>query len=87
MGGVEKNIFIKIENDLIFGAPEMDVDRTSENGKASSVQFIHFLFSNDQIEKFKNNKNDIFLGIDHKEYSHTTKLKEETIKSLSKDFN
>ena len=87
LGGIEEKIFIKIDNDTIYGKPEMDVDRTSENGKASSVQFIHFLFTDDQIEKFKSNKSDIYLGIDHKEYSHTTKLKGNTVKALLVDFN
>ena len=87
MGGVEKKIFIKINEDLIYGKPEMDVDRTADNGKASSVQFIHFLFSDDQIKNFKNFENEILLGIDHKEYSHTTKLSKDIVEALSKDFN
>ena len=87
MGGVENKIFIKINDDLIFGRPEMDVDRTSDNGKASSVQFIHFPFTESQIEHFKNSKSEISLGIDHKEYSHLTKLSQNTIESLVTDFN
>ena len=30
---------------------------------------------------------EIELGIDHSEYSHTTKLADTTIKSLATDFN
>ena len=87
LGGVEKNIFIKIDDERIYAAPEMDVDRTSDDGKASSVQFIHFNFSNDQVNKFKDQNNIIEVGIDHKEYSHTTKFSEDNIKALSADFN
>ena len=87
LGGVEENVFIKIDNDLIYGKPEIDVDRTSADGKAASVQFIHFELTSDQILKFKGNNVSIELGIDHKEYSHTTKLSESTIKALSTDFN
>ena len=36
--------------------------------------------------KFKNSS-EIEIGIDHDEYSHTTKLTDSTIKSLSSDFN
>ena len=86
IGGVEKNIFIKIDNDMIYGKPEIDVDRTSDDGKASSVQFIHFNFNDDQISKFKPKKS-IEIGIDHIEYSHTTKLSEQNIKALSLDFS
>ena len=66
--------------------PEEDVDRTSAEGKASSVQFIHFKFTDDQVKKFKSNSSQIEIGINHKEYSHSTKLSENTIKSLSADF-
>ena len=87
LGGVEENVFTKIDNDIIYGKPEIDVDRTSAEGKASSVQFIHFEFDQNQISKFKGNNVSIELGIDHKEYSHSTKLSESTIKALSSDFN
>jgi len=86
VGGIEKNIFIKIENELVKAIPENDVDRTTAEGKASSVQFIHFKFNDDQINKIKTGNASIELGIDHKEYAHTTKLTEENIKSLLVDF-
>ena len=87
LGGVEENVFIKIENEVVYGKTEIDVDRTSAEGKASSVQFIHFEFDQNQISKFKGNNVSIELGIDHKEYSHSTKLSESTIEALSSDFN
>ena len=86
VGGIEDNVFLKINGEEIKAIPENDVDRTSANGKASSVQFIHFKFNDSQIAKF-NNASEIEIGIDHKEYSHMTKLPGETIKSLSADFN
>ena len=86
VGGVEKNIFIKIDNEIVKAIPEDDVDRTSAEGKASSVQFIHFKFNDDQINKIKLGKETIELGIDHKEYMHTTKLSKDNLKSLSADF-
>jgi hypothetical protein len=86
VGGIEKKIFMKIDNEVVKSVPEEDVDRTSAEGKASSVQFIHFKFSNNQIEKFKSGSASIELGIDHNEYSHITKLTENNIKSLLLDF-
>ena len=86
VGGIEEKIFIKIDGEIIKADPEDDVDRTSAEGKASSVHFIHFKFNEDQIMKFKSNSTNIELGIDHKEYNHTTKLTEYNIKSLSADF-
>ena len=87
VGGIEEMVFMKINGETVKGVPEEDVDRTSAEGKASSVQFIHFNFTDEQIEKFRSNDVDIELGMDHKEYSHTTKLSKENIYSLSADFS
>ena len=87
LGGVENHVLIKVDNEIIRALPEKDVDRTSAEGKASSVQFVHFILNEDQIEKFKDNNIKIEIGIDHKEYSHTTKLNESNIKALSEDFS
>ena len=86
VGGIEEKIFIKVDNEEIKAVPENDVDRTSAQGKASSVQFIHFKFNDNQINKIKSGIVSIELGINHKEYSHSTKLTEDNIKSLSADF-
>ena len=86
VGGIEEKIFMKIDNEIVKAVPENDVDRTSAEGKASSVQFIHFRFDDDQISKIKLGNVNIELGINHKEYAHTTKLTEDNIKSLSADF-
>ena len=86
VGGIEEMVFMRINGETVKAVPEEDVDRTSAEGKASSVQFIHFNFTDEQIEKFKSNDVDVELGMDHKEYSHTTKLSKENIASLSSDF-
>ena len=87
VGGIEQNVFMKVEGEIINAVPEEDVDRTSTEGKASSVQFIHFKFNEKQVEKFKSGSLNVEIGIDHKEYSHTTKLTDLNLKSLSADFN
>ena len=87
VGGIEEKIFIKIDGEIIKAMPEKDVDRTSADGKASSVQFIHFKFNDEQIQKFRSNNVEIEIGIDHKEYSHTTKLSTMNKNSLSADFS
>ena len=86
VGGIEEKIFMKINDEIIKAVPEEDVDRTSAEGKASSVQFIHFKLNDDQISKFKSDSATIELGIDHKEYTHTTRLAENSVKSLCADF-
>ena len=86
VGGIEKKIFMKIGDEMIKAIPEKDVDRTSAEGKASSVQFIHFNLTDEQIQKFKSDNADVEIGINHYEYSHSTKLSSNNKKSLSADF-
>ena len=86
VGGIEEKIFMKINDEIVKAVPEEDVDRTSAEGKASSVQFIHFKLNDDQVSKFKSDSATIELGIDHKEYTHTTRLAEDSVKSLCADF-
>ena len=87
VGGIEGNVFMKIDGKVVKAIPEEDIDRTSAAGKASSVQFVHFKFNDLQIEKFKSGTSKIEVGIDHNEYSHSTTLNEVSLKSLSEDFS
>ena len=86
VGGIENKVYIKVGKEKISAIPEKDLDRTSAEGKASSVQFIHFNFSEQQIKNFKDINNEIVVGIDHKLYNHMSKISEETRIALSKDF-
>ena len=87
VGGIEEKVFLKIGDEKIKSIPEQDVDRTSSEGKASSVQFIHFEFSDDQIKKFKDISNEVIIGVDHEMYAHTVKLTKNNKQALALDFN
>ena len=86
VGGIEKKVYIQIEDEKIKAVPEVDLDRTSSEGKASSVQFIHFNFSEQQIKKFKNLSKEAIIGIDHSLYNHMTKVSKDTQNALIQDF-
>ena len=83
---IKEKVYIQIGKEKISAIPEKDLDRTSAEGKASSVQFIHFNFSQEQIKKFKDINNEIIIGIDHKLYNHNAKISKETREALSEDF-
>ena len=87
VGGIEEKVFLKIGNEIIKSIPEQDVDRTSAEGKASSVQFIHFEFTDEQVKKFKELSNEVSIGVNHEMYQHTVKLTESNKKALSLDFS
>jgi len=86
VGGIEEKVYIQIGKDKISAIPEKDLDRTTDEGKASSVQFVHFHFSEQQIKNFKDIDSEIIIGIDHELYNHMSKISEETRKALSEDF-
>jgi hypothetical protein len=86
LGGVEETITIEFDGEVVKGLPEEDVDRTTADGKASSVQFIHFPFTDDQVEKFKAAER-ITVGIAHEKYGHMSIMPEATKAALSEDFS
>ena len=86
MGGFEEQIYIKIDNIIIKGKAELDGDRTTADGKASSVQFVHFEFDDKEIEFLKNNIEKVSITIDHENYRHAAMLNNDTVKELIEDF-
>ena len=87
LGGVEETAFFEVEGERIVGRPEDDVDRTTADGKASSVQFIHFHFTDEQVARFRAAGARVILGFDHPAYSHMTILPEEVRGALAQDFD
>ena len=86
IGNVEEFIYMSIGDDKIKARYESDIDRTNSKGKTSSVHFLHFDFNQDQIEQFNSNEAKIYLGIEHKNYSHITILIDENINNLKEDL-
>ena len=86
IGNVEDFIYMSIDEDKIKARFESDIDRTNSKGKTSSVHFLHFDFNKDQIKNFHKNESKIFLGIEHKNYSHFTILSDESIINLKEDL-
>ena len=86
IGGIEEKIYMRVNQEIIKAVSEKDVDRTSAEGKASSVQFVHFHFAKDQIKKFKDPNVEIIIGIDHGLYSHMTKIPKNIQSALAQDF-
>ena len=74
LGGVEETVTLDFDGESILAVPEEDVDRTSADGKASSIQFLHFPFNDAQAAKFKASDADVVLSIGHEKYGHMVKL-------------
>ena len=87
LGGVEETAFLEFAGQRVVGTPEADVDRTNAEGKASSVQFIHFALSPEQISAFRAPGTQIVIGFDHPAYGHMSVMPEPVRDALSKDFD
>ena len=86
LGGVENTGFIEVDGARIQGVPEADADRTNEEGKASSVQFIHFPFTAEQAAAFRKDGARVVLGFTHPNYGHMSVMPEATRQALAGDF-
>ena len=87
LGGVEETFFLSIDGAEVTATAETDVDRTSAEGKASSVQFVHFHLTDDQAAKLKGGAGEVILGIKHRAYSHMTILPPATRAALAGDLD
>ena len=87
IGGIEEKTFMKINGDTVEARPEADVDRTTADGKASSVQFVHFDLTPKQVKAFKSEGAEIVVGFSHPDYHHMTQLSEPVRAALAEDLS
>ena len=84
---IEQMISLRFADHLIKATPEDEEGRTAEDGKTSSIHFLRFLFSVEQIESFKQSNQDIILEVTHPHYTHKTLISENIRKALNIDFD
>ena len=86
LGGVEGTVTLKVGQETITAVPEDDVERTRSDGKASSVHFLHFPFSDAQVARFRDPAVEVLVGINHPNYGHAAVLPAEAREALAGDF-
>jgi hypothetical protein len=86
IGGIEGSAILRVAGETIKGVPEADQDRTTAEGKASSVQFVHFPFTAAQIETFRSGQGEVALGFTHRNYGHMAVVPDAVRTALAKDF-
>ncbi len=87
LGGVEDTAFLEFAGQRVVGTPEADVDRTSADGKASSVQFIHFALTPEQIVAFRAAGTQVVIGFEHPAYGHMAVMPDAVREALAQDFD
>ena len=86
LGGVEDRLFIQVGEDRVYAIPEGDVERTREDGKTSSVHFLHFPLAPQHIAVFRDPATQVMIGCDHEGYAHLAILNPATRAELARDF-
>lgn len=86
LGGIEEAVFLEIGGDVIRATPTEYDDRTTADGKTSSVHWLRFKLTADQIAHFKNSSERVVLGLSHPHYGHMAVLTAESRAALAKDF-
>ncbi len=86
LGGIEETVFLEIGGDVIRAAPTEYDDRTTADGKTSSVHWLRFKLTADQIAHFRNGTERVVLGVSHPHYGHMAVLSTEARTALAKDF-
>ena len=86
LGGVEETMTIQFAGHTVTGRPEGDIERTNEEGKTSSVHFMHFDFTPEQVAAFRTPGTQVIVGIAHENYGHMAVMPEATRAALAGDF-
>jgi hypothetical protein len=86
LGDVERTIRFEFDGHAVPAEPESDQERTREDGKASSVHFLHFPFTDEQAEAFRRPGTVISLVVGHEHYGHAARLPERTRAALACDL-
>jgi hypothetical protein len=86
LGGVEESVFLEIGGEMIAATPTEYDDRTTADGKTSSVHWLRFKLTREQIAHFRNGAERVVLGVSHPNYGHMAVLSAESRAALAKDF-
>jgi len=85
LGNIEETAFLDFDGERIKGTPTEYEDRTTPDGKTSSVHWLRFVFTPAQIAKFKAG-GDAVLGFNHPNYGHMAVIPSAVRAELVKDF-
>jgi hypothetical protein len=86
LGGVEDHFFLQIGPERVAAVPEGDVERTREDGKTSSIHFLHFPLAPAHVAVMRDPATQILVGCDHEGYAHLAALSPATRAELARDL-
>lgn len=86
LAGIEETVFMDVAGERIAATPTEYDDRTTPDGKTSSVHWVRFSFTPAQIAKFREGEGHVVIGIAHANYGHMAVVPPAVRAALGKDF-
>jgi Protein of unknown function (DUF3501) len=86
LGNIEESAFLELDGERIQATPTEYEDRTTPEGKTSSVHWLRFVFTPAQIARFKSGDGQAVLGFAHPNYGHMAVIAPAVRAELAKDF-
>ncbi|MEK9969102.1 MAG: DUF3501 family protein [Ferrovibrio sp.] len=83
---IDQMVVIEFGSHKVRAVPEDDAERNREDGKTSSVHFLRFPFTAEQIADFRKPGTRVLLAIEHPNYGHIAVMPETVREALAKDF-
>ena len=86
LGGIEETISLQIAGQHIPASWEQEVERTTPDGKTSSIHFLHFPMSMEARRLFKTPGAKAVLAVGHPNYAHMAVIPESVRAALADDL-
>ena len=86
LGHIEDAVFLDIGNERIKATPTDYEDRTTADGKTSSVHWLRFTFTPAQVAAFRAGTEPVVIGMSHANYGHMAVVPAPVRMALAKDF-
>jgi hypothetical protein len=87
LGDIEESAFLDLDGERIKATPTEYEDRTTPDGKTSSVHWLRFVFTPAQIAKFRSGAGQAVLGFAHPNYGHMAVMPAAVREELAGDFS
>ena len=85
LGDIDTSTFLEVAGEKSYAQPEQDAERTTEDGKTSSVHFLHFPLSDAQAAAMQDDS-EVRITIEHPHYNYRVVLSPEQKQALAADL-
>ena len=86
LAGIEESVSMEVAGHRIEATPTAYDDRTTPDGKTSSVHWVRFKFTLEQIAAFKSGEGRVVLEIAHPNYGHMAVINPAARAEIATDF-